>query len=43
MADKTTLYLSEEMRQELARLAKREGRPQAEIVREAESSGPGQG
>jgi predicted transcriptional regulator len=33
--DKTTLYLSDELRVQLAQAARREKRPQAEIVREA--------
>lgn len=35
---KTSIYLDEEQAERLARLARAEGRPQAEIVREAISS-----
>lgn len=35
---KTSIYLNDEQADRLARLAKAEGRPQAEIVREAISS-----
>jgi len=35
VVDKTTLYLPEELQRELREAARREGRPQAELVREA--------
>lgn len=35
---KTSVYLDEEQAQRLARLAREEGRPQAEILREAVAS-----
>jgi hypothetical protein len=36
--EKTTLYLTEELQAELRALARRTGRPQAELIREAVAS-----